>query len=163
MTMSGAIRVRLDSTPVEWSPLRALLAEHDKRMVLKDGIATFEAMDEVPDQGSELPEPTRQVASGPIVAQVYDGLTCNSADLNAAADKPNVLRITIGRQIVVQTVTPSDIKDGLHHLHRRGRVKPVAKRISRYACKHSRAAKQAAIRTSKHTSFVRKLVRYMST
>lgn len=159
MTMSGAIRVQLGDAKVVWDPVRALLAEHDKCMVLRDGVATFTPLGETPSAGTALPEPTRQITAGPVTKATYDGLSCNSADLNAASDRPGVLRVVVGKQISVEAINASDIKDGLHHLHRRGRVRPVFKQISRHACKHSQAAKRAASRLAGRGSVIRSIRR----
>ena len=159
MTMNGAIRVQLGDAQVVWGPVRVLLAEHDKRMTLRDGIATFVPLGETTLVGTPLPEPTRQITAGPVTKATYDGLSCSSADLNAAADKPGVLRVLVGKQISVETVDASDIKDGLHHLHRRGRVRPIFKQISRHACKHSLAAKRAAARLAGRGSLIRSIQR----
>lgn len=160
LTMSGAVRVALDR-PVPWGPLRQLLNEHDKDMTLSEGIATFRPITEASPTGNVLPEPSKVITAGPLTSYEYTGLCCTSADLNKAADSGNVLRVLIGKTVTLERINPSDIKDGLHHLHRRGKVKPGTVHVSKRACKHSTAAKKADGRLRRRTTLYRKAIRYL--
>lgn len=154
MTMSGAVRVELRKQ-IPWAPLRRLLAEHDKELRLYDGVATFKSIGEEQRPGQVLPEPSKVLTAGPITAYEYNGLTCTSSDLNLAADTENVLRVMIGSTVTVQKVNPSDIKDGLHHLHRRGKVTATHRQPKRYTAK-SRAAKLSKERLYSRHSLIKK-------
>ena len=160
LTMGGAVRVRLERQQ-PWGPLRQLLGEHDKDMTLNEGVATFTPIADVLPEGKTLPEPSKVVTAGPLTSTEYTGLCCTSADLNKAADEASVLRVLIGKTVTVEKINPSDIKDGLHHLHRRGKVKPIRTHISKRACTSSTAARKANDRLKRRLSLYRKAVRFL--
>ena len=160
LTMSGAVRVKL-AKQIPWAPLRQLLADHDKEMTLVDGVATFVAIPEAAVTGVPLPEPSKVVSAGPVVSSEYEGLSCTSADLNLAADAVDVLRVLVGLTVTVERIKPSDIKDGLHHLHRRGKVKPTKPHGSKRGCARSSAAMKAKSRLNRRTTLYRKAIRYL--
>lgn len=156
-TMTGGITIVLDA-PMCWSELQNILKRYDKTMVINGKKATFDDLNaEAPAEGIALSCPSSTFESGSIKTEEFTNKICTCADLDVTAKGSNVLKVVVGPKLIVQTVIPSDIKDGLYHLHRRGKVRPRKLKIDKVACKRSKAAKLAYKRTKSRLSTVKKL------
>jgi len=147
-TIGGALRVELPGT-VDWSALRALLRDHDLDLRLADGVVTLVPTAEGDLDMAQAPLPTATVSGGPVVCETYGTELMTSAHLDALSAQPDVLRVVIVDGLIrVDRVTRSDIKDGLFHLHKRGRVRPRSTAAQgRGVFSTSTAAKRAQTRS----------------
>jgi hypothetical protein len=120
--VGGATRVELDGLH-DWAPISRAVAEHDARMRLEGEVATFWPEDGTETVAGEVAGAKEVTRAGPIESVVYTGPVCTHVDLNQIAAAPDVLSVRLGgNRVEIIRVPHSDVKDGLSHLHRRGKV-----------------------------------------
>lgn len=157
--VGGATRVEV-ARPLDWAPIAKAVAEHDARMRLDGSVATFYPEDNTEIIANEIAGAKAVTRAGPIESVVYTDPVCTHVDLNRLAAAPDVLSVKIGsNKVEVLRVPHSDVKDGLSHLHRRGKVVRRRHAIANRAavCRRSSSGASAKRKRERHRGFLAKL------
>lgn len=150
-TVSGACRCALPPA-TDWAPLSVQLKQHDLEMTYADGTATFRAQGDTAQVAGAVTGTASALSAGPLEVTTTRDPVCTSADLDALIATSGVLRVSLGdRRLEVVRVRHSDVRDGLSHLHRRGRVLPRTgpQRNSTHTCRQSHTGKAFQTRRSR--------------
>jgi len=133
--VGGVIRVTI-KTPIRYDVLDPLLRQHDKTLFMTGENGTIE-LHPLCDVHMSLgatsiaAATTKTVTSG-AVCEVTKGMpTATTVDIAALVALPNVLSVYIASgQLIINEILASDIKNGLAHLKRKGKLLKCKTRLA---------------------------------